>query len=352
MINYAERYSTVVDERFRLGALTNGMDNFDYDWVGVETVQVFSIPTVGMNNYSLTGSSRYGTPSELENVLQELKVEQDRSFTFTIDRKSVDDTQGVMAAGSALARQIDEVAIPEIDTYKLGKAAIGAAHPVICTSSPYADLLTAGEALDDDKVPAAGRVAYVTPAFYNALKLDDNFIKKGDMSQQISINGVVGEADGVIIVKAPTSYFPSGVKFVMCLLGSIPSPIKLMDYKIHDNPAGINGFLVEGRLRYDAFILTNKACSIAVGVGSTVSAIIFPDSPVIRTTDALTMKAAPMVDVAGGTLAWTSATTATATINQTTGVVTPAAAGTTIIKAEWKQGNTVLASAQTTLTVV
>jgi hypothetical protein len=33
---------------------------------------------------------------------------------------------------------------------------------------------------------------------------------------------------------------------------------KLEDYKIHDNPPGINGKLVEGRTIFDAFVLTNK----------------------------------------------------------------------------------------------
>ena len=91
-VNYAEKYSPIVDERFMLGPITSGMTNNEYDWVGVETVQVYSIPTAAMNNYSLTGSSRYGSPAELENAVQEMKVAQDRSFTFTIDRKSRDDT--------------------------------------------------------------------------------------------------------------------------------------------------------------------------------------------------------------------------------------------------------------------
>lgn len=111
-VNYAEKYSPIVDERFKLGALTGGIVNNEYNWVGVSTVQVYSIPTASMNNYSLTGSSRYGTPAELQNTVQELTVSRDRSFTFTIDRKSVDDTMFVMEAGRALRRQIDEVVIP------------------------------------------------------------------------------------------------------------------------------------------------------------------------------------------------------------------------------------------------
>ena len=269
-INYAEKFSAKVDERFSLGLLTGGMVNNEYDWVGVETVKIYSIPTSTMNNYSLTGSSRYGSPAELENAVQELKVEKDRSFTFTIDRKSHDDTLMTMEAGKALARQITEVICPEIDAYRIAAFVSGAKSAHVhnsaapTTSTAYSLFLACQADLDNAKVPQGGRFAIVTPAFLNLLKQDDNFIKRGDMSQKITINGVVGEVDGVYIIKAPASYFPSGVHCVLTNRLVMPSPIKLQDYKIHQDPPGINGWLVEGRVRYDAFILDNKADAIAV----------------------------------------------------------------------------------------
>jgi N4-gp56 family major capsid protein len=269
-INYAEKYSPIVDERFSIGPLTSGFVNNEYEWVGVETVKVYSIPTAAMNNYSLTGSSRYGTPAELQNDVQELQVQRDRSFTFTIDRKSHDDTMMVMEAGRALRRQIDEVVLPEIDTYRIAALASGAkaAHvhdaAAVTAANAYALFLAAQEDLDNAKVPQGGRFAVVTPGFLNFLKQNENFIKESDMSQRIMITGVVGEVDGVMIVKAPASYFPTGVHCIITNRLVMPSPIKLQDYKIHIDPPGINGWLVEGRLRYDAFILDEKADAIAV----------------------------------------------------------------------------------------
>lgn len=269
-INYAEKYSPIVDERFTLGPLTGGMINNEYDWLGVETVKVYSIPTASMNNYTLTGSSRYGSPAELENAVQEMKVTKDRSFTFSIDRKSYDDTMMTLEAGKALRRQIDEVILPEIDTYRIAAYVSGAkaAHvhnsAAPTTSTAYALFLACQEDLDNAKVPQGGRFAIVTPAFLNLLKQDDNFIKRGDMSQEITINGVVGEVDGVLVIKAPASYFPSGVHCVLTNRITMVSPIKLQDYKIHQDPPGINGWLIEGRVRYDAFILDMKQDAIAV----------------------------------------------------------------------------------------
>lgn len=270
--NYAVKYSPVVDEAFKLGMLTNGMDNYDYDWVGVSAVDVYTVPTVALSNYNMSATgSRYGTASELQNDVQTLTVSRDRSFTFTIDRKQTDDTMGAMDAGAALRREIEEVIIPEIDTYKLAAVATGApvgnvitGASAVSATDAYATFLSLQEKLDDGKVPMAGRIAYVTPSFYNFLKQDSAFIKAGDLSQEILINGVVGEVDGVLIVKVPTSYMPAKTNAIVVMGGTVPSPIKLQDYKVHDNPPGISGFLVEGRVRYDAFVLTNKAAGIAV----------------------------------------------------------------------------------------
>lgn len=269
-VNYAEKYSPNVDERFKLGSLTAGIVNNDYDWIGVSTVKVYSIPTVAMNNYSLTGQSRYGTPTELGNEEQEMTITQDRSFTFTIDRKSYDDTMMTMEAGRALRRQIDEVVIPEVDTYRIGKLVSGAdTSHVLKTTAVTADnayemFLSVQEILDDAKVPQGGRVCLCTPGYYKLLKLDDNFIKKGDMAQEIALTGLVGEVDGVPVVKAPTSYFPENTNFIVTNAIVMPAPVKLTEYKIHTDAPGISGWLVEGRIRYDAFVLDQKKPAIGV----------------------------------------------------------------------------------------
>lgn len=268
-LNMAEKYSAKVDERFRMGALTTGLVNQNYDWLGVETVKVFSIPTVGLNDYSLVGTSRYGTPSELGNEVQEMKITQDKSFTFTIDRKSHDDTMMTMEAGRALRRQIDEVVIPAVDEYRLAKIVAGAEEgntvtQAITRSNAYEEFLKVQEILDNKKVPNGGRVVVVTPAYLNMIKLDETFTKKGDMATQIALNGIVGEIDGVPAIKVPTSYLPANVDFVITNSLVTPAPVKLQEYKIHTDAPGISGWLVEGRVRFDAFVLNEKKAAIGV----------------------------------------------------------------------------------------
>jgi len=264
-VNLASKYSGKVDERFKIGTLTGSGVNNDYDFVGVNTVKVYSIPTVAMGNYVRSGSNRYGTPSELEDTVQEMVLARDRAFTFTIDAGNELEQMGAKEAGKALRRQIDEVVIPEIDAYRIAKiiAKNGAsASTAVSTSNAYSVFLTANATLDDKKVPRAGRMCYAIPAYYTAIKQDSSFIKASDLAQKMLVNNQVGTIDGVPLILVPSSYMPTGAYFVITHKVATVAPQKLKDYFTHKNPPGINGTLVEGRVIYDAFVLNSKIDAI------------------------------------------------------------------------------------------
>ncbi len=266
-INYAEKYSSKVDERFAQASLTTNAVNTDYDFIGVKTVNVYSIPTATMNNYTMSGTSRYGTPAELQDTVQELTLTQDKSFTFTLDSLNKDQTAGAKDAGKALQRQIDEVVTPMIDIYRIATMASEAgktATTQITSSNAYSAFLDGTNALLEASVPLAGRMAYVSPAYFKMIKLDDSFIKASDMAQDMLVKGSLGMVDGVNIIPVPTTYLPDDVYFVMTHKVATCSPMKLVEYITHDNPPGISGTLVEGRVAYDAFVLNNKADAIYV----------------------------------------------------------------------------------------
>lgn len=264
-VNLAAKYAKKVDERFKLKSLTEVATHQDYEWEGVNSIKVYSIPTVAMNAYVRTGTSRYGTAAELDNTIQTYTVARDRGFTFTIDRGNQMETMGVMEAGKALARQNDEVIVPEIDTYRLAAWSAGAVANAgvptatnITASNAFSSFLVGQEYLDENKVPQPGRYAFVTPAFYNFIKLDPTFLKASDSGQAKLNSGHVGDIDGVQIIKIPSFYFPVKTPFIITHNSVMCAPKRLEDYKTHDNPPGINGYLVEGRIIYDAFIMDAK----------------------------------------------------------------------------------------------
>lgn len=274
-INLATKYEKKVDERFKLGSLTEIGVNNDYNWNGVEAIKVYNIPTVALNDYTRSGTSRYGNPAELEDSIKEYKLTTDKAFTFTIDKGNAQDQMNVKDAGKALRREIDEVITPAKDIQRLGVWSDEATSNerygtgAITKANAYEKFLDGQVSLDNDKVPVTGRVAFVSPSFYAKLKLDDSFVKASDMGQKIAINGLVGEVDGVKIIKVPASYLVSGCEFIIEHPSTTVSPAKLTDYKVHDNPPGINGNLVEGRVRFDTFVLEAKKYGVYAHYTST-----------------------------------------------------------------------------------
>ena len=264
-VNLAEKYASKVDERFKLKSLTEPFINHDYTWEGVRTLHVYSIPTVALNDYNRAASSnRYGNPAELEDTVADYTLSQDKGFTFIIDKGNNVDSMNVRGAGKALQREIDEVIVPTKDAYRLNKIAAGAvanggyASASVSAANAYAKFLDGQKYLDNNKVPLAGRVAAVSATFYTYIKQDSTFIKSGDMSQRMLVNGQVGEIDGVKLIKVPDSYLPTNCAFIITHPSVTVAADKLAEYKVHDNPPGINGNLVEGRVYYDAFVLDAK----------------------------------------------------------------------------------------------
>lgn len=243
-INYAKKYSDKVVERFSQKSLTDKGLNKDYSWEGVKTVSVYSIPTVSMNDYVRSGSGRYGTPTDLADTIQEMTLSKDRSFTFVIDKGDNTEQMMIKEAGKALARQLSEVVTPEIDAYRLltwasatNTQTTGTAT-ALTNANAYTMFLTAQEKLDNELVPQEGRICYATPGTVNMFKLSPEFVKSGDLSQKMLIKGQVGEIDGIPVVKVPTSRMPLKTPFLIIHPSCSCSPMKLEDYKIHDNPPG------------------------------------------------------------------------------------------------------------------
>ena len=277
-VNYAEKWSPKVDERFTLKSLTEAAVNQNYDWTGVDTVQVYSIPAVDLVDYTTSGSTRYGSDTEISTAVQSMLLTQDRAFSITIDRMSLTDTNGAVRAGKSMQRQVDEKIIPEIDAYRLDEmqdAAIGNGNvevSAVTAANAYTVLLAGQEALGNAKVPQEGRIAFCSYAYYNFLKLDSTFMLASEIAMKERINGMMGMVDGVKLVPVPSSYLPSNVAFIMTHKVATVAPKKLWSLITHDNPVGINGVKLEGRIRYDAFILDEKVDAIYVHAIAEISA--------------------------------------------------------------------------------
>ena len=119
--NLASKYSKVVDERFTRESQAMMALSNNYDFTGVKTVNVYSIPVVPMTDYTRSGLNRYGTPDDLQRNVQALTINKDRAFTFIIDKGDKLQSEMVMDAGKALQRNLREVWVPMRRTWELAQ---------------------------------------------------------------------------------------------------------------------------------------------------------------------------------------------------------------------------------------
>lgn len=271
-INAASTYSPTVVDAFTLASLTKGTSSDAWNWAAEQgkTIVLTSNSVAPMNDYTRTGVTRFGTPAEIDNTTQEITCAKDRAFTFTIDKMGRTERAMTIEAGKQLRKQIDEVVTPEVDIYTLGRLVSGAEAGAIKTATATVDktnayswFLECNAILDDAKVPAVNRTAWVTPAFYNMLKLDESFTKASESTVKALTSGFLGDVDGVAIVKAPTSYVPADTLCIIAHKDAFVQPIRLEDYRTHIDPPGISGWLIEGRIVYDAFVLERNVSGTA-----------------------------------------------------------------------------------------
>lgn len=271
-INLVTQFQPYVDEIFTKESKKELVTNQDFDWTGAHTIKVYKISTGTMNDYDRAGTgsgakgSRYGAVQSLDATTEEFTLKKDRSFTFAIDKLDTDETAQQLAGASALARQQREVVIPEVDSYVYGVIAAGAGtKPAAVALTPeniYDEITKATNVLDNAEVPDEGRFIIVSPDVYRIMKKSKDIVMETDVDTQLRKQGVVSNLDGASVIKVPATRLPENCGFIMCHPCATVAPTKLEDYKIHQDPPGISGSLVEGRICYDAFVLDNKKMAI------------------------------------------------------------------------------------------
>lgn len=272
-IELVTKFLPYVDEMFTTESKKSLLTNNDFDWTGAHTVKVYKVGTSEMNDYDRNGNtlgdgrwSRYGAIQDLDATTEEMTLKRDRSFTFTIDKLDADETGQQLQAASALARQMRQVVIPEVDAYTYGVMAANAgikAEPAELTAENiYTEILKASEAMDNAEVPENGRNLVVTPATFALMKKCPDITIDSNIGNEMRLKGVIAMLDGFNVIKVPAVRLPENFGFMAAHAVATVAPTKLEDYTIHENPPGISGSLVEGRICYDAFVLDNKTKAI------------------------------------------------------------------------------------------
>jgi N4-gp56 family major capsid protein len=274
-VNLASKFAPKVDQTFTLESLTNVGVNRDFEWVGVNAINVLSLTSQALSDYSRTATSnRFGSPAELQDVKQTMTVSKDRGVSIVVDKGNNLQQLNLKTAGRILRLQTSEQVIPEVDQHRLSvmetaavsnSKSFGTSSAASTSSNAYANVLTLSESLNDDKVPLVNRVLWATPAFINVLKQDSTFILNSDLAYKDLVRGQVGEIDGAKVIMTPSSYFAdTDDEAVLAHKSVTVAAEQLNNFKVHMDPPGISGMQIDFRIIYDAFVRTPKVNGIAI----------------------------------------------------------------------------------------
>lgn len=222
-------------------------------------------PTKFTHEKSLLGDNQNDNQSDNQTATEWLPQDRLGKVIFNVDKLDEDETQGQLEAGTALARELREVVVPEVDTnvYKVMTDGAGTkpAAAALTKSNIYAAVLAASQALDDAEVPETERVLTVTPSTYALLKQAVEF-DHTEIGAEMRARGVVAMLDGASVVKVPAVRLPAKFGFMLSHPSATVAPVKLEDFGIHNDTPLSSGTIVTGRVCYDAFVLDNKKTGI------------------------------------------------------------------------------------------
>lgn len=271
-INLATKYESKTSDLVKARRKSKGFTNQDWDWDGVNSINVYTLADPTMGDYNPSGANRYGNPTEVEDTKQTFALLRDRSWTKTIDKLNKQDTMAVRQPGKYLAQATKNVLVPEMDTYIF--ATINTAGAVYnrddivadaatTAANAYTNFLSINADISDNEAPEEGRIAAMTAAYYNMLK-QGGFVLDSDKGQGKLDSGSLGTVDGVNITVVPSSRMPLNCDLIISHPSVCAAPEKLVDYTLHQNPPGVSGDLLEYRHRYDAFVDVNKIYSVGI----------------------------------------------------------------------------------------
>jgi hypothetical protein len=275
-INLATKFAPKTSNLLKARRMTKGMVNDNWDWDGVNAINVYTMTDPTMVNYDPNGAAnRYGNPTEVGDTVQNWTLSRDRSWTKTIDKKNYQDTMMIRKPGAYLAQATKNVLVPEMDAYILQTIATAGAvadrddivaDAATTSSNAYTNFLTINAQITDDEAPTEGRVAGMTAAYYNFLK-QGGFVLDSDSAYRDRKSGNLGQVDGVNVTIIPSNRMPvtsGAIDLLITHPTATVSPEKLVDYTLHKNAPGISGDLLEYRHRYDAFVDTNLVKEIGM----------------------------------------------------------------------------------------
>lgn len=282
-IEYAKKFVPVIDEIYKAGSITEGMDaSVKLDYSEVNEVKILKVATSGLGDYSRENGYPTG---DVTAAWETMKLEIERGKEISIDRMDNEEALGLVF-GEVVGGFMREHVIPEIDAYRFAKYA-GAAGTTKVSAALTADTVIAAfdeavRVFDENEVGTESRLLCINsdikPLVNNALSR-----KYGSDS---AVNTVLRQYNDIPIVYVPKKRFmtkvtlnsgasswgytnPSdaeAINFMLLDRRAVQQAKKFILPKIFtpDENQDKDAWKFQFRLYHDCFIFENKAKGIYV----------------------------------------------------------------------------------------
>ena len=292
-INLADKYSPKIVDKFYKDSVILGKTSKEYDWDGVQTIKVWTINTYAPTNYgkpandnAITGAhARYGSTYEVADTVQVMTLTQDKAVSLSVDKGNNTEQMLIKNSGVVMARELREQFVPMFDKYALARWS-----GLMTTAPSWASLVNSGihasltkstivEAISDGVTAIRNQGTDVNDAYcyigetnFAKLLMSPEFLNVDKLGERNLEKGVMGKVRGLQIVPIPDTYLTAtgntnltkDVNFMIVKKESVLTPTKIKDAKVHSDPVGISGALLEVRWLFDAFALDTKAKGIYI----------------------------------------------------------------------------------------
>lgn len=262
-INLASKYEKGLLAAYTEASVLTGKVNTKYSWEGVNSIHLYSIVTQPLGDYKRTGVWRYSGgkgPSELQDKEQTLIITQDKGFQISIDNGNNEDQMNVKSVGEVTKEQIAEQVVPFWDKYALNYYCTNTENKntdfATLDKSTILDLFVAARKFyKNNHVPNTDRYAYCPTSIYSLLLKNPEFLSVEKLAANELSNGVVGKVMGFSVVEIPDDYLTEGTNVLFAQKNSVLAPAKAQTLKVTTNDPNVDGAIISGRYRGDAFIL-------------------------------------------------------------------------------------------------
>lgn len=265
-INLSIRYAPEIEGVFTQDSYVKSHCKAKVDFTGAKTVRVYSLKTTKLVDYEKSGSSRYGQLKDVQDTVLEYTMTQDKAFTGVVDKGDESAQSITNKAGQWLRQQMREQVVPTADEYAIKKIR-DFGHMSGIESKPtieniITEIFKARTWFNNHRVPREGRIIYIPASMTPDIMLSKEWCGLDNLAGKQMPSGVIGSVAGFTVVEMPDYIFGDNHFFTAVHEQAVAFPYKINSAKIHTDPVGINGAVIEGRQLYDVFVLGSKADAV------------------------------------------------------------------------------------------